>query len=205
VPDYLYRWYDPVTGRWPSRDPIEEISTIGFGIQSANLISTLPKVKSLTNKLSGIFHQDQKMLKMPALKATNFRCYTFIRNDGINLVDVLGMFEWPLHWPPIGVGPPVIPPDFGPRDPQGLIDEATESENREMPSGHGAHGGGYAHCVANCNLVRRHGIAAGIAGAAVWAMSESDPADNRANLIGQGLAHLKGSCECLCKKVFPPQ
>jgi RHS repeat-associated protein len=21
---YQYRWYDPVTGRWPSRDPIEE-------------------------------------------------------------------------------------------------------------------------------------------------------------------------------------
>ena len=24
VTDYLYRYYDPVTGRWPSRDPIEE-------------------------------------------------------------------------------------------------------------------------------------------------------------------------------------
>jgi RHS repeat-associated protein len=24
VTDYLYRWYDPLTGRWPSRDPIEE-------------------------------------------------------------------------------------------------------------------------------------------------------------------------------------
>ncbi len=24
-PDYGYRYYDPVTGRWPSRDPIEEI------------------------------------------------------------------------------------------------------------------------------------------------------------------------------------
>lgn len=24
MPDYAYRYYDPVTGRWPSRDPIEE-------------------------------------------------------------------------------------------------------------------------------------------------------------------------------------
>jgi len=24
VADYLYRYYDPITGRWPSRDPIEE-------------------------------------------------------------------------------------------------------------------------------------------------------------------------------------
>jgi hypothetical protein len=27
---YTYRWYDPVTGRWPSRDPIEEIG--GFNL-----------------------------------------------------------------------------------------------------------------------------------------------------------------------------
>jgi hypothetical protein len=26
VPDYGYRYYDPATGRWPSRDPIEEES-----------------------------------------------------------------------------------------------------------------------------------------------------------------------------------
>jgi RHS repeat-associated protein len=34
---YLYRWYDPVTGRWPSRDPIEErggINLYGFGSNS---------------------------------------------------------------------------------------------------------------------------------------------------------------------------
>jgi hypothetical protein len=33
VPDYLYRWYDSLTGRWPSRDPIEEeggINLYGF-------------------------------------------------------------------------------------------------------------------------------------------------------------------------------
>jgi RHS repeat-associated protein len=31
---YGYRWYDPVTGRWPSRDPIEEaggVNLYGFG------------------------------------------------------------------------------------------------------------------------------------------------------------------------------
>jgi integrase/recombinase XerD len=33
VADYLYRYYDPVTGRWPSRDPIEErggVNLYGF-------------------------------------------------------------------------------------------------------------------------------------------------------------------------------
>jgi RHS repeat-associated protein len=40
VTDYTYRWYDPVTGRWPSRDPIEEeggINLYGFvGNDSVN-------------------------------------------------------------------------------------------------------------------------------------------------------------------------
>jgi hypothetical protein len=33
VADYLYRYYDPLTGRWPSRDPIEErggVNLYGF-------------------------------------------------------------------------------------------------------------------------------------------------------------------------------
>ena len=33
VPDYNYRYYDPLTGRWPSRDPIEEkggVNLYGF-------------------------------------------------------------------------------------------------------------------------------------------------------------------------------
>jgi hypothetical protein len=33
VADYLYRYYDPITGRWPSRDPIEEeggVNMYGF-------------------------------------------------------------------------------------------------------------------------------------------------------------------------------
>jgi RHS repeat-associated protein len=33
VTDYLYRWYDPLTGRWSSRDPIEErggVNLYGF-------------------------------------------------------------------------------------------------------------------------------------------------------------------------------
>jgi RHS repeat-associated protein len=49
VTDYLYRWYDPVTGRWPSRDPIEERGGVNL--------------------------------------------YGFVKNDGVNLWDILGK-EW---------------------------------------------------------------------------------------------------------------
>jgi uncharacterized protein RhaS with RHS repeats len=44
---YSYRWYDPLTGRWPSRDPIEEEGGINL--------------------------------------------YGFVRNDGVNRVDLLGL------------------------------------------------------------------------------------------------------------------
>jgi RHS repeat-associated protein len=30
VTDYLYRYYDPLTGRWPSRDPIEEMGEVNL-------------------------------------------------------------------------------------------------------------------------------------------------------------------------------
>jgi hypothetical protein len=39
VADYGYRYYDPLTGRWPSRDPLEEkggINLYGFGDNSPN-------------------------------------------------------------------------------------------------------------------------------------------------------------------------
>jgi RHS repeat-associated protein len=48
VADYLYRYYDPVTGRWPSRDPIEEkggVNLYGFvgnsGIYAFDILGNL--------------------------------------------------------------------------------------------------------------------------------------------------------------------
>ena len=36
VTDYTYRWYDPLTGRWPSRDPIEENGGINLYVFVGN-------------------------------------------------------------------------------------------------------------------------------------------------------------------------
>jgi hypothetical protein len=42
VTDYTYRWYDPVTGRWPSKDPIEERGGVNlYGFLANNGISNL--------------------------------------------------------------------------------------------------------------------------------------------------------------------
>ena len=51
VADYLYRYYDPLTGRWPSRDPIEErggLNLYGFvGNSAMNAIDVLGLSKDL--------------------------------------------------------------------------------------------------------------------------------------------------------------
>jgi RHS repeat-associated protein len=52
---YGYRWYDPVTGRWPSRDPIEEeggINLYGFvGNDGLNWVDSLGLRGYSTNEL----------------------------------------------------------------------------------------------------------------------------------------------------------
>jgi hypothetical protein len=61
---YAYRYYDPLTGRWPSRDPIEEMGGINL--------------------------------------------YGFVGNDGVNLIDVLGLFDW-LEYGSIGFAGTISP------------------------------------------------------------------------------------------------
>jgi len=54
---YGYRWYDPLTGRWPSRDPIEErggVNLYGFvgndGISKLDIDGMAPSINpKLTN------------------------------------------------------------------------------------------------------------------------------------------------------------
>jgi RHS repeat-associated protein len=42
VADYLYRYYDPITGRWPSRDPIEESGGVNlYGFVGNNSICNI--------------------------------------------------------------------------------------------------------------------------------------------------------------------
>jgi RHS repeat-associated protein len=42
VADYTYRWYDPLTGRWPSRDPIEEGGGVNlYGFTMNNVVGQI--------------------------------------------------------------------------------------------------------------------------------------------------------------------
>ena len=67
---YGYRWYDPVTGRWPSRDPIGENGGINL--------------------------------------------YGFVRNNGVNMWDVLGLQSFLFPGPHVR---PPSPPSISPQPP----------------------------------------------------------------------------------------
>jgi len=57
VADYLYRYYDPLTGRWPSRDPIEESGGLNVYGFVGNI--TVSKIDCLGLKIVGDFHTDE--------------------------------------------------------------------------------------------------------------------------------------------------
>jgi len=60
VADYLYRYYDPLTGRWPSRDPIAErggVNLYGFvGNHSLNLVDILGLEEALAIRACAVCH-----------------------------------------------------------------------------------------------------------------------------------------------------
>jgi RHS repeat-associated protein len=97
--------------------------------------------------------------------------------------------------------------DQGSMNPWRIFDEAMALEAKYMPSGHAAHNGGFAHCVANCLLVRRIGSGPAFCARKWWDSSETDPGDIAANKKGADLGKKRGPGGCieLCLAAFPPK
>jgi integrase/recombinase XerD len=61
---YLYRWYDPLTGRWPSRDPIEEQGGVNlYGFVGNNAISWWDYLGMAWPKSPGDFCSKQQYIR----------------------------------------------------------------------------------------------------------------------------------------------
>ena len=57
MPEYGFRYYDPVTGRWPSRDPIEERGGINlYGMVGNNPISRIDRLGLCWSNARAILH-----------------------------------------------------------------------------------------------------------------------------------------------------
>lgn len=83
---YGYRYYDPITGRWPSRDPIEErggVNLYGFvendGINSFDLLGNNPFSGGSTNWI---------------LKGTNTCCRKTLGRSGVGIVLLWNFNIW---------------------------------------------------------------------------------------------------------------
>jgi len=95
VADYLYRYYDPLTGRWPSRDPIEEsggLNLYGFvGNRSIWLFDHLG-LKTSKQKIIGSVKEsftwiqtnigpDGTAIEKPKTGITHFSAYSSISTE----------------------------------------------------------------------------------------------------------------------------
>jgi len=83
VADYLYRYYDPLTGRWPSRDPIEEeggVNLYGFSGNSSIYIVDLLGLDWFTNGVTTSYFRKQDKEANP--KNENAGAFWTIRMDG---------------------------------------------------------------------------------------------------------------------------
>ena len=101
---YGFRYYDPVTGRWPSRDPIGEIGSLTWFARRAFVEA---KLLSISNSLisagvdgeqyslimSRLKEGGLKWLSRPSETLSGSGIYSFVFNDSINGVDVLGLAD----------------------------------------------------------------------------------------------------------------
>jgi RHS repeat-associated protein len=130
----------------------------------------------------------------PIGESGGINLYGYVGNDPVSLIDPLGL----------------NPGDFindasGDPNPFHIHDEAMDLEKKHMPSGHGAHGGGFAHCVANCLMKRRIGAPAAFIIRKLWDKDETCPSDIAANKKGADMADKPGSCVSNCLSAYPPQ
>jgi RHS repeat-associated protein len=90
VTDYGYRYYDPLTGRWPSRDPIEELvfSEI-FRQQSRNPINELDLYAFVLNQPTNLY--DSLGLEFTGTYSIGSRKLKLVDNDRKNKFSRNGM------------------------------------------------------------------------------------------------------------------
>ncbi len=196
---YGYRYYDPVTGRWPSRDPIEEK---GFIVKRSLGLNNLKRPNTYYNfsifkilQFSELSTQDIPLLREAAekirsdkqssiLKKLFERPYQFINNQPVSDLDILGLASF----------------EFG--DWLGLMPLGGWERERNVPE---SGGGDFRHCFESCRLGRRYPGAA-VAIIEAWNKIYEDPEepgskeDIEANWCGYRQSFkIHKSCEEACK------
>jgi RHS repeat-associated protein len=167
---YGFRYYDPVTGRWPSRDPIGEWSfwpiqrqynqyrySIALLYQSLRLNLNRNSRQTLIAHYLAIQSLKMKLKRFQWLHKTSQQNYSFINNRSIQSFDILGLFG------PGGGIPEIVDQikEVGLGDAWEANKLANEAEKAAEESGlSGRSGGardGYRHCVWSCKMANEIG------------------------------------------------
>jgi RHS repeat-associated protein len=96
---YGYRYYNPSTGRWPSRDPINEL---GFQV---TVVGQTPRPKSTQAQALTAYNSLKARLRNPTLIALitdeisrlqqanldDLNLYSIVRNNPISAFDIFGL------------------------------------------------------------------------------------------------------------------
>lgn len=100
---YGYRYYDPVTGRWPSRDPIGERDFKNEAVEYSEILSQSSSLSQLAEtelsnlaSLSGLspihYRSVKKELEKSGRKASR-NLYGFVQNDSVSSYDLFGLLK----------------------------------------------------------------------------------------------------------------
>ena len=108
VADYLYRYYDPLTGRWPNCDPLGEFTFIeNFKRDFSNeSYSVFQKMSQTSKNLILLGDESEEHPTVDGVfKLLDFRThnlYLYVDNESIGSIDFLGLTLYVCLMPTIG-------------------------------------------------------------------------------------------------------
>ena len=109
---YQYRYYDPLTGRWPSRDPIDDIASIAWKntfemkflslSERYNVVSRLFSSSGIVAvKIQDILQKDledtMREINLIYTRPSRSEAYLFVQNSALNSYDINGLSDWCLE------------------------------------------------------------------------------------------------------------
>ena len=104
---YGYRYMDPLTGRWPSRDPIGEEEGFNLMLGSSGILASLDRFRkgihlTVTKREVSQFGVTTQIVERIPDVDELMSGYVFIANDPVNQLDVLGLTLYACLTPTMG-------------------------------------------------------------------------------------------------------
>ena len=170
VTHYGYRFYDPVTGRWPSRDPIAEVGSHSWQIAQSNFeeIEKAIKAQYISNSsydegwvYYSLLKSSEKARRRVSEQIAGINLYGMVSNNPIDKVDVLGLADFSEKWDALWDAGLIdaneasnIAEKAAKDARQKSIDEGWYQRENAHDGRHNGKEDAYRHCLWNCRMVK---------------------------------------------------